>query len=94
MLTEGQQATTAPVTIGGRPIPQRMTLDTVREVFTYQPWNPDQQDRGRAVTEALIHAAESILRAVPECPTRTRALNNLVDARMLANAAITHDGKY
>jgi len=74
--------------------PQRLGLGNVEDVFRYQPWNEDQQTRGKAVTEALIDAAKTILRNVPECPTRTRALNNLIDARMLANAAITHDGRY
>lgn len=74
--------------------PQRVNLDNVESVFTYQPWRPDQTVRGRAVTAALIDAAKTILRNVPECPTRTRAINNLIDARMLANAAITHDGRY
>lgn len=77
-----------------RPVPQRVTLDNVRHVFTYQPWNEDQSKRGNEVREALISAVETILRNVPECPTRTRAINNLIDARMLANAAITHDGRY
>lgn len=73
---------------------ERLSLTNVREAFTYQPWDANQQARGKAVTEALINAAEAVLQAVPECPTRTRALNNLVDARMLANAAITHEGRY
>ena len=74
--------------------PQRLSLDNVEHAFTYQPWNEDQQRRGKEVTAALISAAKTIIANVPECPTRTRALNNLIDARMLANAAITHDGRY
>ena len=77
-----------------RVAPERLSLKNVRHAFTYHPWNADQQDRGKHVTAALIAAAEAILTAVPECPTRTRALNNLIDARMLANAAITHDERY
>ena len=77
-----------------RPAPVRLSLDNVERAFTYQPWNEDQTRRGREVTAALIEAAKTILRNVPECPTRTRALNNLVDARMIANAAITHDGLF
>lgn len=77
-----------------RAAPQRLSLGNVEHAFTYQPWSEDQIGRGREVTQALIHAAKTILRNVPECPTRTRALNNLIDARMLANAAITHDGLY
>ena len=74
--------------------PTRITLDNIEHAFTHQPWNADQQTRGAVVTAALIHAARMILQNVPESPTRTRAMNNLIDARMLANAAITHDGRY
>lgn len=77
-----------------RPVAQRINLENVEHVFTFQPWNEDQLQRGKEVTAALIFAAKALLRAVPECPTRTRAINNLIDARMLANAAITHDGRY
>lgn len=64
------------------------------ELFTYMPWSPSQIEDGKEVTEALKTAFYTILMRVPPCPTRTRALNNLVDARMLANAAITHHGKW
>jgi len=77
-----------------RAAPQRLSLDNVEHAFTYQPWNEDQKRRGAEVTGDLIEAAKSILRNVPECPMRTRALNNLIDARMIANAAITHDGRF
>lgn len=77
-----------------RRAPVRLSLENVEHAFTYQAWNEDQLARGREVTAALIAAAKAILQNVPECPMRTRALNNLVDARMIANAAITHDGLY
>lgn len=77
-----------------RVAPQRLSLDNVEHAFTYQPWNEDQQRRGKEVTAALIEAAKAIIRNVPKCPTRTRALNNLINGRMLANSAITHDGRY
>jgi hypothetical protein len=77
-----------------RRAPERLSLKNVEHAFTYQRWNEDQLTRGGEVTSALIAAAQAILLNVPECPTRTRALNNLIDARMLANAAITHDGLY
>lgn len=76
------------------PMSERLTLDNVETAFTYHPWNLDQKDDGDQVREALITAAKTILRNVPESPTRTRALNCLVDARMLANAAITHRGRF
>lgn len=73
---------------------ERLTLQNVDDAFRYQPWMPDQHDAGEQVREALVAAAKTILRCVPETPTRTRALNGLVDARMLANAAITHRGRF
>jgi hypothetical protein len=67
---------------------------TVDDLFDYQRWNEDQTSRGRYVREALAQAVKVIISNVPPCPTRTRAINHLVDARMLANAAITHRGRY
>lgn len=74
--------------------PVRLSLQNVEHAFTYTQWNEEQVRRGCDVAATLIAAAKAILANVPECPTRTRALNNLIDARMLANAAITHDGLY
>jgi hypothetical protein len=73
-------------------------LDTLHEmaeeVFTYIPWNDDQKEAGASVRLTLQTAWEAIITHVPPCATRTRALNDLVDARMKANAAISHNGKY
>lgn len=68
-------------------------LDNVEEVFRYQPWNPDQVDAGNQVRDALVLAAKTILRTVPPSPSRTRALNAVMDARMLANQAISFFGR-
>jgi hypothetical protein len=75
-------------------VAERLSLENVGEVFTFKPWDPFQQAAGKRVVDALIHAAETILMDVPESPLRTRALNDLVDARMKANAAITHRGRF
>lgn len=77
----------------GTPAYGRLTLDNVDRLFDYQPWDEWQRDAGQQVREALTAAAKVILRAVPPCPTRTRALNDLLDARMKANAAITFRGE-
>ena len=74
--------------------PTRITLDNIELAFTYKSWDQSQVARGSAVTRALIEAGKVILRNVPECPLRTRALNDLIDARMKANAASTHDGRF
>ena len=72
----------------------QQAFEIVTEIFTYAPWNDAQKEAGHEVVEALKTAYMTIVENVPPCPTRTRALNNLIDARMLANAAITHGGKY
>lgn len=73
---------------------QRINTSNVEEAFNYQPWNDEQVKAGTAIRESLIVAAKMILEYVPETPLRTRALNALIDARMLANAAITFNGKF
>ena len=76
------------------PPSQRLTLDTVDAAFRYQPWDELQRDQGEQVRDVLVAAAKVILRTVPDTPLRTRALNNLIDARMLANAAISFRGRF
>lgn len=66
-----------------------VTIDNVEAVFTYQPWNEEQTKRGQAVRDALVAAAKVIFENVPRCPARTRVINSLIDARMIANAAIS-----
>lgn len=66
----------------------------VAERFTYKQWTPEQVEAGKAVTEAAIEFGVKIIAGVPACATRTRALNLIEEARMLANAAITHNGKF
>lgn len=73
---------------------ERLTMGNVDDAFRYQPWDAQQQDAGQIVRDALVTAAKAILQHVPESPLRTRALNNLVDARMIANAAITFRGQF
>lgn len=74
--------------------PERLSLSNVVDAFTYQPWDPGQADAGDQVREVLTAAARVILRTVPESPMRTRALNDLIDARMKANAAISFRGRF
>lgn len=64
------------------------------ERFTYKQWTPEQIERGRQVTEGAIEFAKDIVQHVPPSATRTRALNLIEEARMLSNAAITHEGKF
>ena len=65
----------------------------VNDLFAYHPWTGKQVEQGCAVRNALGEAYKVILFNVPSCPNRTRALNMLTDARMLANTAITFNGQ-
>ena len=66
----------------------------VRDLFEYHKWTEEMQTAGEKVRESLIQAVLTIIKNVPPGPTRSRAINNIIDARMLANAAITFSGKY
>lgn len=63
-------------------------------LFTYQPWTDEQVEKGQNIRRDLAKAYVTILVNVPPSPTRTRALNLLMDARQLANAALTFGGEY
>jgi hypothetical protein len=66
----------------------------VRELFEYQPWTSKMTEQGTAVREALITAVLVIIKNVPAGPDRTVAIRKLREARMDANSAITHGGRY
>ncbi len=65
----------------------------VKDLFSYHPWDEEQINRGAFVKEKLAEAYKALILHVPSCPSRTRALNALTDARMLANAAISFNGQ-
>lgn len=66
----------------------------VAERFTYKQWTPEQVERSKHITAAAIRLAEEIILNAPPGPMRTRAVNAVEEARMLANAAITHGGRF
>jgi hypothetical protein len=68
--------------------------EALKDMFEYQPWTIDMQARGRLVREALELAAGVIIANVPPSPDRSVAIRKLREARMDANSAITHEGKY
>lgn len=65
-----------------------VTAENVDEVFSYHSPVGDQPERFKRISEATKFAALVILESAPRCPDRTRALNALRDARMLANSAV------
>ncbi len=68
--------------------------DGVRGMFEYHAWDEDQVGRGALVRNALMEAVRVIIATVPPCPDRTVAIRKIREARMDANSAITHSGKY
>ena len=65
-----------------------------QDLYEYHPWTEKQIEAGKAVRAALIAAHLVIVGNVPPGPDRTVALRKLRDARMDANSAITHSGRF
>lgn len=66
----------------------------IEDAFDYHPWSPLQVEAGKEVRAALAHACKVIVSVVPPGPDRNAALRKIREARMDANSAITHGGKY
>jgi hypothetical protein len=67
---------------------------SVDDAFVYHPWSETQTDSGTKIREALAQAVKAIIANAPPCPDRSAAIRKLREARMDANSAITHAGKY
>lgn len=76
------------------PLNPTVTEDNVEECFRFKPWTEEQQAAGKLVVDALIAAARVIIRNVPAGPDRSVAIRKLREARMDANSAITHEGRF
>jgi hypothetical protein len=64
------------------------------DMFEYHKWDDSKIDAGSAVRQALIDAVKIIVARVPPGPDRSTAIRKIREARMDANSAITHGGKY
>jgi hypothetical protein len=73
---------------------EKLTVDNVEDAFEYHPWDEEQQKAGAQVRSILTRAAVVIMQEVPDCPDRSVALRKIREARMDANSAITHRGKF
>ena len=73
---------------------EKLTVENLHECFEYHPWDEEQTAIGTAVRSVLEGAARLIIERVPDCPDRSVALRKLREARMDANSAITHRGKF
>jgi hypothetical protein len=79
---------------GGNGVLTDAETGTLHDMFEYYKWDEDQIARGARVRAALEGAAAVLLADVPPCPDRAAALRKLREARMDANSAITHRGRY
>ncbi len=66
----------------------------IADAFNYHPWDAAKVAQGDAVRKVLAEAVAVIIENVPPGPDRTVAIRKIREARMDANSAITHDGKY
>jgi hypothetical protein len=66
----------------------------IDDAFVYHPWTEEQVSHGVLVRTALADAVKTIVKFVPPGPDRSAAIRKIREARMDANSAITHGGKY
>lgn len=66
----------------------------INDAFEYHPWDEKQILAGKLVRAVLADAVKMIVKHVPPGPDRTVAIRKIREARMDANSAITHGGKY
>lgn len=66
----------------------------IHDIFDYHDWDEDQKLKGSIVREALMYAVRVIIDNVPPSADRSTAIRKIREARMDANSAITHAGKY
>ena len=72
----------------------KLISEAIEDCFTYHAWNEDQVQRGLNVRAALEAAFSAVIRYCPPSADRSTALRKIREARMDANSAITHQGRY
>lgn len=66
----------------------------IDDAFEYHKWTPEQIEAGRDIREALATAVKTIVANAPPSADRSAAIRKIREARMDANSAITHAGRY
>ena len=66
----------------------------IENAFEYHKWTDAQLEAGKKIRKALADAVKAIVAGAPPSPDRSAAIRKCRDARMDANSAITHRGKY
>jgi len=69
-------------------------VQAIDDAFEYHPWDQVAIEAGAKVRGALATAVKVIVQNVPPGPDRSAAIRKCREARMDANSAITHGGKY
>jgi len=67
---------------------------SINDAFEYHAWTQEMIARGTLVRKALVDAVAAIVVNVPPGADRSTAIRKIREARMDANSAITHGGKY
>jgi hypothetical protein len=68
--------------------------EAVKFLMDFHPWDEDKVEKAAPIRKAIGEAYKAIIINVKASPARTRALNALTDARMLAHTALTFDGAF
>lgn len=66
----------------------------IEDAFEYHKWSDAQVIQGAAIRTALADAVKAIVSGAPPGPDRSAAIRKCREARMDANSAITHGGRY
>jgi len=66
----------------------------IEDAFEYHKWTDEQVAAGAKIRTALADAVKAIVAGAPPSPDRSAAIRKCREARMDANSAITHSGKY
>lgn len=66
----------------------------VDDLMTYHPWDGEQIGKGARLGRVLAYAIKTIINCCPPSRSRQKAIENIIDARMHANAAITFKGRF
>ncbi len=67
---------------------------SIDNCFDYHAWDETKIEAGKKVRQALAEACKVIVEHVPPSADRSAAIRKIREARMDANSAITHGGKY
>jgi len=68
--------------------------EAIDDAFEYHFWTDEQIHSGHKIRKALSDAVKAIVANAPPSPDRNAAIRKCREARMDANSAITHGGKY